>query len=235
MKSTLSFIFILTLFSLSIYGQDTVNQFDKDGNRHGVWKKYFDKTDQLRYEGRFEHGKEIDTFKFYRLNKKKSVLSAVKVFNPNDDRALVTFYSSKGQVISKGQLNGKIYVGEWIYYHNNSSVVMTSENFNDQGELDGERITYYKNGKPTEVLNYANGKLEGNSKWYDENGTLLKDLNYENDELHGPAKYYDIYGKLAAEGIYQRGRKHRIWKYYKGDKLVETKDHTRRSKNPKKQ
>ncbi|WP_369971600.1 toxin-antitoxin system YwqK family antitoxin [Psychroserpens sp. XS_ASV72] len=218
-----------------ICAQDAVNQFDDNGKRHGVWRKYFHETDQLRYEGQFEHGKEVGTFKFYTLNNDKSVLSAVKVFNPNDERATVTFYSSKGKVISEGTLNGKLYVGKWIFYHKTSQAVLTSEFYNEKGELEGERKVFYENGQVAEVSHYSNGKLEGSSKWYSENGTLLKDFLYDNDELHGLAKYYDADGVLLAEGIYQRGRKHRIWNYYEDGKLKETKDHTRRSKNPKKQ
>ena len=43
------------------------NQMDADGNRHGIWKKNFDNTQQVRYEGEFNHGKEIGLFKFYKL------------------------------------------------------------------------------------------------------------------------------------------------------------------------
>ena len=41
---------ILLLFFVSAIGwaQD-INQFDADGNRHGVWKKNFDGTQQPRY------------------------------------------------------------------------------------------------------------------------------------------------------------------------------------------
>ena len=62
------------------------------GERHGVWKKNFDNTDQPRYEGEFKHGKEIGRFKFYKLIDNKSVLSATKEFNANDDMANVKFF-----------------------------------------------------------------------------------------------------------------------------------------------
>jgi len=226
---------ILTMVSFSAVSQTAVNQFDDNGERHGVWKKYFDKTDQLRYEGKFDHGKEIDTFKFYTLKNKKSVLSAVKVFNPNNNKASVKFISSRGKLISEGMMNGRLYIGKWTYYHNKFDAIMSVEFYNDNGNLEGEKVIYYPNGKIAEKSNYKDGKLEGESKWYSEKGRLLKDFLYENDELHGMAKYYDADGIILAEGEYQRGRKHGIWKYYEAGKLKETKDHTRRSKNPKKQ
>ncbi|WCO02483.1 toxin-antitoxin system YwqK family antitoxin [Psychroserpens ponticola] len=233
--SRLFFMFILTMSSIVLYAQGSVNQLDEDGKRHGVWEKYFDKTDQLRYEGKFDHGKEIDTFNFYTLKNKKSVLSAVKVFNPNNNLASVKFISSRGKLISEGTMNGRLYTGKWTYYQNKSAGVLSAETYNDQGKLDGEKIVYYPNGKTAEIVNYKDGKFEGISKWYSERGTLIKDLLYSNDELHGLAKYYDADGIILAEGEYQHGRKHKIWNYYEGGKLKESKDHTRRSKNPKKQ
>jgi len=231
----LFFMFILTMIGLNAVSQEAVNQFDDDGKRHGIWKKYFDKTKELRYIGEFDHGKEIDTFKFYTLNNNKSVLSALKVFNPNNSKASVKFFSSKGKIISEGTMNGKLYSGKWTYYHNKSIGVLSTEFYNDKGNLEGEKITYYGNGKVAEQSNYKDGKLEGTSKWFSEKGILIKDLSYNNNELHGLVKYYDADGIILAEGEYQHGRKHKIWNYYEGGKLKETKDHTRRSKNPKKQ
>jgi antitoxin component YwqK of YwqJK toxin-antitoxin module len=235
MRRPLIFILILTILGYNSSAQNTVNQFDDDGKRHGVWKKYFDKTDQLRYEGKFDHGKEIDTFKFYRLNNKESVLSAVKVFNPDNDMASVTFLSSKGKLISEGTMNGKLYSGKWTFYHNTSDAVMSTETYNANGNLEGEKVVFYPNGQVAEKSNYKNGKLEGVSKWYSEGGILLKDFLYKDGELHGLSKYYDADGRILAEGEYQHGRKHGIWKYYEEGKLKESKDHTRRTKNPKKQ
>lgn len=229
------FIYILTIFCLNTHAQNSINQFDDSGKRHGLWKKYFDKTKQVRYEGTFDHGKEVDTFKFYTLNNKKSVLSAVKVFNPNNDQASVQFLSSKGKLISKGAMNGKRYIGKWIYYHNKFDGVLSTEFYNENGNLEGEKVIYYVNGQVAEQSLYKDGKLQGESKWYSDRGILLKDLLYDNDELHGNAKYYDANGILLAEGEYQRGRKHDIWNYYEDGTLKTSKDHTRRSKNPKKQ
>lgn len=229
------FIFILTVVSFNSFAQDIVNQYDDAGKRHGKWRKYFDKTKQLRYEGQFNHGKEVGTFKFYTLNKGKSVLSATKVFNDSNSRAIVKFLSSKGKLISEGQMDGKLYIGKWVFYHNKSDAIMSTEYYNNKGELEGEKLVFYPNGKTAEKSNYNNGKLEGKSIWYAENGKVLKEFQYSNDELNGVSKYYDANGNIKAEGIYRNGLKHGIWKYYEGGKLVKSKDHTKRSKNPKKQ
>ena len=225
---------LILVLTNSVFAQ-TVNQIDKDGQRHGSWRKFYDKTKELRYEGKFNHGKEIGTFKYYTLSKGKSVLSATKEFNELNNKSVVKFFSSRGKLISQGQMNGKLYIGKWIYYHNKSDAIMSTENYNDNGLLDGEKLVFYPNGKTAEKASYVNGKLDGTSIWYAENGQVLKEFLYKDDELNGVSKYFDSDGNIKAEGVYRSDLKHGIWKYYEDGKLVKTLDHTKRSKNPKKQ
>ncbi|WP_179005847.1 toxin-antitoxin system YwqK family antitoxin [Winogradskyella forsetii] len=225
-KQIIYSLFILTLFLTTANAQKTVNQFDKDGKRHGLWTKNYHKTDQKRYEGVFEHGKEIDSFKFYTLSSGKSVLSAVKVFNEKDSIADVTFLASTKKIISEGKMDGKRFIGEWIFYHKNSSVKMIVENYNDEGLLEGERFVYFKNGELAESANYKNGKLHGESKWFSEKGLLLRHTQYQDGELEGKTINYDANGKKTSEGNYVKSQKKGIWKYYKDGKITKEIDHT---------
>lgn len=223
---------VFLFISLVAFAQD-INQFDSNGKRHGVWKKNFEGTKQIRYQGTFEHGKEVGEFKFYKLVKKKSVLTATKVFNPNDNSAQVTFFASNGKVISEGKMVGKLYVGKWIYYHNKSDQIMTLENYNSKGELEGEKLVYYKDGVVAERVNYLAGKQHGKSYWYSVKGVVLKEFNYDKGELHGIAKYYHPKGDLIAEGSYKQGKKVGIWKYYEDGKLMEETNFSAPKKKPK--
>lgn len=223
---------VFLFISLVAFAQD-INQFDSNGKRHGVWKKNFEGTKQIRYQGTFEHGKEVGEFKFYKLVKKKSVLTATKVFNSNDNSAQVTFFASNGKVISEGKMVGKLYVGKWIYYHNKSDQIMTLENYNSKGELEGEKLVYYKDGVVAERVNYLAGKQHGKSYWYSVKGVVLKEFNYDKGELHGIAKYYHPKGNLIAEGSYKQGKKVGIWKYYEDGKLTEETNFSAPKKKPK--
>jgi antitoxin component YwqK of YwqJK toxin-antitoxin module len=218
---------MILLFFVCVMGwSQDINQFDAEGKRHGVWKKNFEGTDQLRYEGEFDHGKEIGLFKFYILVKKKSVLSATKLFNANDDSAEVKFLTSRGKTISEGEMVGKTYVGKWIYYHKNSDKIMTIETYDDNGVLQGERLVYYDNGQLAEKANYINGKIEGLSEVYSLKGVVLKSFMYENGELHGPSKSFNGKGEMLSEGQYKRGKKTGIWKFYENNKLIDEKNFT---------
>lgn len=232
MKMRYSFIFFL-MFTNFMLAQN-VNQFDANGKRHGVWKKTFEDSDVLRYEGQFEHGKEIGLFKFYKNYKKKAILSATKLFNNTNEIAEVKFLASNGKVVSEGKMNGKTYIGTWKYYHKNSDQLLTIENYNDAGKLIGERLVFYPNGQVAEKQNYIDGKLHGESYWLSEKNVVLKTYIYDHDELHGEAKFYTPKGELVSEGQYKRGKKDGVWKYYENGKIIKEKDFTYKPKYIKK-
>lgn len=226
---------LLFLGLATVLSAQDINQLDEKGERHGLWKKNFEKTDQPKYEGKFDHGQEIGTFKFYKLVEGKSKLSATREFLPDSDNINVKFFSSKGKLISEGMMKDKIYIGKWVYYQNKSKGILMTENYNDKGILEGEKLVYYENGKVAEKAIYVNGNIDGTSLWYSEKGIVLKEFTYKNGELHGIAKYYDSDGKMLAEGSYRNDKKYGTWKYYENGELKEEKDYTIYSKNPKKQ
>ena len=216
-----SYLLITVLFVISpliVFAQKKINQFDDQGNRDGIWKKYYSGTDQLRYEGTFLHGKEVGIFKFY-CEKCKDQPTAIKEFNSLNNTAMVKYYTIKGKLVSEGKMDGKSRIGEWIYYHEKSNNIMSREHY-VKGKLDGKKITYYTNNKITEELQYQNGMMEGENNYFSPEGVLLKKLNYSKDKLEGRAYYYDASGRVIIEGNYKNDKKHGIWRYYKDGELV---------------
>lgn len=233
MKILYSFILVL-LFSGSIIAQN-INQLDANGARHGKWEKKFENTNFIRYQGQFNHGKEVGLFKFYKLYKNKTNLSATKLFNDNNNVAEVKFYGPYGNVISEGRMKGKIYVGTWKYYQKNTNVLLTLEHYNDNGKLNGERIVYYPNGTIiAEKQNYRNGKLQGQALSFSENSQVVKIYNYENDLLQGKAQFFNSKGDLLAEGQYKNDKKDGVWKKYENSKIKEEIDYSYKPKYKKK-
>jgi antitoxin component YwqK of YwqJK toxin-antitoxin module len=225
-KQKLFFVLIFTIILTKSHAQDTINQVDRNGKRHGYWSKNYYQTDQKRYEGTFKHGKEIDTFKYYRLNKGISVLSAIKVFNETDSISDVVFYASNKKIISQGKMNGKRFIGRWVFYHKNSDQIMTIEHYNAEGLLDGKKSIFFENGSLAEESYYVNGELDGIYKWYAKDGTLLKSSQYKKGKLNGLTKNYNALGKLVSEGHYKNDSKSGIWNYYENGKLKKEIDHT---------
>ena len=126
MKFKFILFFSILLSVSTVISQSKTNQLDNNGKHHGIWKKNFDNSDQLRYEGEFNHGKEIGVFKFY-CSDCKSKPTIVKIFNEKDNVAEVKYYTKKGKLVSEGKIQGKLRIGEWLYYHKKSKGVMTKE------------------------------------------------------------------------------------------------------------
>lgn len=217
MKRILCFLFTLFFFNVFSYSQDSINQLDDQGKMHGVWKKTYPNSTQLRYEGTFNHGKEVGTFKYYceTCGKQPTVIS---VFSDNDNSVWVQYFTIDGKLVSEGKMIAKEREGEWVSYHEKSKQVMSREVY-QKGKLHGKQTTYYPNGKITEEITYQNGIKEGENLYYSPEGVIIKKLQYRNDILEGPATYYDAFGVVVIEGNYKQGKKHGLWRYFKNGKL----------------
>lgn len=202
--------FFLLVFTSQFYAQDSINLLDKNGKFHGKYRK-FHANGNLRYEGTFEHGKEVGIFKFYAISGEKTPI-AIKEYNTKNDSIKVSFFATSGKLESKGMMIGKNREGKWQYFFSDGKTLMSVENYKND-LLEGEFIVYYKNGKITEISNYKNGKLHGNRKRFADDGHIVEDLNYENGIAHGPAKLYDEKGDLYGKGNYENGLKTGVWEF----------------------
>ncbi|WP_339886927.1 hypothetical protein [uncultured Flavobacterium sp.] len=210
-------VFILLISGLS-FSQESINQLDTKGERHGLWKGTYEESKRPKYEGVFEHGKETGIFKFFDDTKAGKVI-ATRDFTKGNETCYVTMFDRKNNIVSEGLLINKEYEGEWKYYHKESKVVMSSENYK-KGILSGVKKTFYDDGSVAEILNFSEGKRNGNYKKFGVNEKILEDLNYKNDELHGVATYYDGLGNISIQGQYNEGLKSGVWKTYEKGKVV---------------
>ena len=234
MKINKSFFFLVAFFLLVnqfIAAQTDFNKMDENGNKHGLWKGSFEQSKRPRYEGTFDHGKEVGVFTYFDDTKVKTIV-ATRTFSDKDNSAYTIFYSQKKFVVSEGKSVNKLNEGEWKYYHKDSKVIMTIENYKN-GKLNGIRTVYFPNGKIAEEVNYTNGLKNGNYKSYSETGINLEDSNYKNGKYEGKAVYRDPLGNIAAEGNYKADKKSGIWKFYINGVLDNTENMSFQHKNTK--
>jgi len=211
---------LLAVFFLcqDIVAQD-FNKIDENGKKHGLWKGTYPDSKRARYEGTFEHGKEVGTFNFYDDTKAKSVI-ATREFNAKDNSVYTTFYDQKKNKVSEGREVNRLYEGEWKYYHKASNVLMSMDTYKN-GKLDGKRTVYYPSKKIAEEMTFKDDVKEGPYKSYSEKGGIvLEESVYKNGEYDGPAIYRESTGKIASQGVYIKGKKRGIWKFYNDGKLV---------------
>lgn len=228
-KSTVLFLFLV--FNSAVFAQTESNKLDEKGNKHGLWKGLYQESKRPRYEGTFDHGKEVGIFKYFDDTKAQSVL-ATREFSGKDDSAYTIFYNQKKNKVSEGKVVNKMYEGEWKYYHQNATSIMTLENYK-KGKLQGLRTVYYPDGTIAEETNYNNGIKEGAYKKYTVKGVVLEETNYKNGEFNGPTVYRDPLGNVVAKGNYLNGKKSGSWKFYENGKLV-SQENSNKIKKPKK-
>ncbi len=210
-------LLLILFFSSSIFAQET-NKLDEKGLKHGLWKGAFEESKRPRYEGTFEHGKEVGLFKFFDDTKAGTVI-ATREFNPKDNSCYTIFYNQNKNKVSEGKLINKEYVGEWKYYHEDSPQIMTIENYVN-GKLNGLRSVFYPSGKIAEEINYKNGIKEGSYKNYAENGIVFEESMYKNGEYDGLAIYRSPQNIVVAKGMYAKGVKVGIWEFNTNGKIT---------------
>ncbi|HWS60763.1 MAG TPA: hypothetical protein VN182_07520 [Flavobacterium sp.] len=210
---------LLFLVSIMMFAQSDYNKFDEKGNKNGLWKGYYTDTKNLKYEGTFEHGKEVGVFTYYNNTKTKTVV-ATREFNINDNSAYTIFYDQLKNKVSEGKVINKLYEGQWKYYHKASKQIMAIEMYS-KGKLEGLRSVYYPNGKIAEEILYKNDHKNGPYKKYTESGIIIEESNYNNNQFDGIAIFRDADdGSIISKGKFVNGKKAGIWQFYQKGKLI---------------
>jgi antitoxin component YwqK of YwqJK toxin-antitoxin module len=210
--------FALFLCCQIVFSQTDNNPVDDKGKKHGVWKGFYEDSGRPRYEGTFEHGKEIGVFNFFDDTKSKTII-ATRTFNANDNSCYTIFYDQKNNIVSEGKEVNKLREGPWKYYHKASKSIMTLENYKG-GKLDGTRTVYYPSGKIVDETIFKNGLKQGVYKKYSETGIVLENTFFKNGEYEGLAVYKDPNDLIIAKGMFKNGKKVGMWQFFVNGKLT---------------
>ena len=214
-KSGMLVLIFLNVFC--IRAQNNFNKLDEKGKKNGPWKGIYEDTKNPKYEGTFEHGKEVGFFTFFDNTKTKKVI-ATREFNPKDNSAYTIFYDQNKNKVSEGKVVNKLFEGQWNYYHKASKTIMTIGNYTN-GKLEGLRSVFYPNGKIAEEINFKDNLKEGICKRYTENGIVIEESAYKNNEYNGTTTFKDSDGNLISKGNFVDGKKAGVWHFYEKGKL----------------
>lgn len=204
----MKYLLICLLTSTMIFSQE-VNKIDAQGKKDGLWEGVYEESKRPRYEGTFDHGKEVGKFVFFDDTKAGTII-ATREFNSKDDSCYTIFFNQKGNKVSEGKLVNKQFEGEWKYYHENATTIMTSELY-VKGKLEGVRKVFYPNQKIAEETTYKNGIKNGPYKKYAENGIVFEESSYKDNEFDGPAIFRNDANVVVSKGLYKNGKKVGIW------------------------
>ena len=225
-------VFLISLLFSVLHAQNESNKLDAKGLKHGIWKGVYEESKRPRYQGTFEHGKEVGVFQFFDDTQKGDVI-ATREFNSKYNSAYTVFYDQNKNKVSEGKVINKLFEGEWKYYHYASPAVMTTENYKN-GKLEGVRTVYFLNGKVAEQITYVNNLKQGAYKKYTENGIVLEESNFKNNEYDGLAIFRNDSGIVVSKGMFTKGLKTGTWEVFENGKLEKksSTDLSQKSKSP---
>ncbi len=210
-KNFIFFIGVMCVSMQFIQAQKAVNQFNSNGDKTGKWEKKY-ANGNYRYKGQFLNGKEIGIFYFY-SEFNNSTPYIIKEFNNKNHRCKVQFFTKQGVLESKGEMNKRDRVGQWLYFAPDGKRVVLEENYK-AGKLSGAVKVYYPDGSLTEEIHYLNGMMHGNSIRYTDQGKLVSKIPYEQNKMHGKIFYYDKNGIIRETGHYDHGKRVGRWEFY---------------------
>ena len=101
----MKYLALLLLFTSSLFAQE-YNKVDANGKKHGVWKGIYEESKRPRYEGTFDHGKEIGMFKFFDDNTSGKVIARIV-----GDKIVQGEYTSGkviGRVVDGGRMSAAV-------------------------------------------------------------------------------------------------------------------------------
>jgi len=169
---------------------DQVYYFFDNGEKFGKIKIIDD------YDNREEFFYNNDTIVEKIIYKKNQVFKTVKKDGPH-----IEYYSSKGQIMAKGNIKNNKEDGLWEDYFENGTL-KRKLNFKN-GIKDGVVIEYFENGEISLTGKYWNGNKIDTVKWYFENGSIKHKEIYIVDTVEVKCQGY-------AKRFYATGNIHKI-------------------------
>ncbi len=214
-------LIIITMVSLMVLPamaqQDTLNQLDKNGMKHGYWRKV-DK-DTLKYEGHFEHGNPAGLFIYYYADKKmKSTVS----YCDNGKTAQTIMYHPNGAMMAIGKYVEQKKDSVWKYF-NEQGILVSEENYM-HGKGHGAWLKYSPEGHVIEKVEHKDGNKEGGWLQYFDNGKVKLQATYRNNLLEGAFLMYYSNGLFCLSGKYEKSLPAGVWVFYNIKGEIERKD-----------
>lgn len=211
LKQLFSFIFFV-LLSTVVHAQE-FNQSDEQGRKQGEWKKFYESSRSLFYEGQFKDDHPIGEFRHYYKNGALRSITAHK-----GDLAFAKVFNEKGLLISEGRFKNMLKDSTWVFYNAHGDTLQLV-NYKE-GKKTGQEITFFDNGKTASVYFFIADIENGPFETFFASGLLESKGFYLNGLLDDSLKHYYENGQLMYSGNYRQGLKNGRWDYYHSDGLI---------------
>lgn len=213
--------FLITLFSLVAYPQDTINQMDSQGRKQGYWQKR-DSLGRLAYDGYFKDGHASGTFHYYYQS---GNIKTVSTLSQNGKRAVVVSFFQNGQKMASGIYYDEKKDSIWHFFSEKDGSLVSEESY-EAGVKNGCSKLFFPDGVLADSTTWKNGKMEGLSEQYYSDGKIKVRSSYRNGEKQDAFNTYFMSGQTMISGHYLNDHPDGHWIYYneKGE-IVRTEDY----------
>jgi antitoxin component YwqK of YwqJK toxin-antitoxin module len=205
-KVLIAFLFLL---NTSLFSQDNtaINQHDDKGKKHGIWKKEYS-NGQIKYKGKFNHGKPVGTFKRYFPNGNQMAI----MHHKSGSEVYTILFNKQGKKRAEGKYINKKKDSTWVFYGQDGNIVLKEKY--DAGKRDGVSVKLYPDGDTSQIITYRNGNKHGIFKQFFPDGNLKLLAQYKNNELNGYVTIFSPEGHKEVEGLYRNNLREGEWVYY---------------------
>ncbi|MCX6249934.1 MAG: hypothetical protein NTX61_04195 [Bacteroidetes bacterium] len=236
MKKSILFLF-LSMVSILLFSQDTINQTDPQGKKSGFWRKLNSNGEKV-YEGYFTGGIPEGEFRYYYPNGKVKTLS---VFSRNGHCTKTISFFQNGKKMAAGNYLDEKKDSLWRFFSESQDTVL-SEEFYKEGKKEGVSMTFYARKGISELITWKNGLKEGLWEEYYTTGKLKLQGYFAGDQKEGAFKTLYENGSVMMSGQYEQGRQAGTWlyfdekgtitrkEYYRNGMVVKTEDYTTQKK-----
>lgn len=189
----------------------------KEGNRDGLYKRYYGDGQTVQSERTFIDGKRDGKWTEH-LSGNTGDVTRISFYKNGLPDGQWSETWKDGKPRSKSSYKDGKKEGVWIRYGKGGKPEKSTTYKND--EKNGEEITYFTDGTPEKSSNYLNGKLNGITKeFYFESGKCKSEYTFKNGKREGAYKRYFDTGKLREEGCCEADSEVYRKEYYANGKL----------------
>lgn len=189
----------------------------KEGNRDGLYKRYYGDGQTVQSERTFIDGKRDGKWTEH-LSDNAGDVTRISFYKNGLPDGQWSETWKDGKPRSKSSYKDGKKEGVWIRYGKGGKPEKSTTYKND--EKNGEEITYFTDGTPEKSSNYLNGKLNGVTKeFYFESGKCKSEYTFKNGKREGAYKRYFDTGKLREEGCCEADSEVYRKEYYANGKL----------------
>ena len=211
--------FIILCISLHITAQisPNINQYNKQGKKHGIWKGYHENTQTKRYEGEFNHGTPVGRFTYYAIEGHVSG----EVDFINDSISSAQMFHDNGSIMAEGKFLNQTKSGKWYIYSRSGYLLNVLHYLN--GALEGTQYSYYpkfddyEKVKVMEQYECTGGLKNGVWKEFHKLGTVKAEGNYLEGNKEGVFTYYFANGSIEMKGAFKKDLREGEWFFYNGE------------------